>query len=350
MGRSKSWIFWAVLLLAGCSHDQPLRDMVGYVPPTSLPGQPKRTVVRGEPQQVWATLMGLLERSAFEIDYTDIDKQLIIARYRGDPAPYVDCGSIVIQDGGALGQIAGAAPLVALNHQQNDQWVVLRRSLDLESRIIIRLQEQSPGTAISTDANYILTKSVGVETTSGDIEESGSETVSFHAGERAEFSKGTTCQPNGALDAVILHRLPNIVGSHEIERADLPIEPAGDEAAGQPPLNLAEADGWPLSAAPSTQGIDSVDAAVLPPDAKSSFLGTGEQRSPMERSDGFAANADRLRSDRTAATVPDPAPQPAGAKGDEVKIPRRSSLLERPSLVKISLGNSRTTRHRSVPG
>lgn len=213
-----------VLALASCGTLDASRDMVGYVPPTSLPAQPRRTVVQDDFSQVWAGLASYLQESAFDIDHQDFDKKLIVARYSGNPEPYVDCGSIVVHENGTLRQIAAAIESISLNHEMNNQHVLLNRLLNLDSRIIIRLEERQLGTVVSTDTTYVVTKIVDIETRSGSEAEGSRETVSFNAGERASFGRGTACQPNGSLDLAILQGLSNVVGSTEITRAALPVQ------------------------------------------------------------------------------------------------------------------------------
>lgn len=221
MRHGKVWAVLAIFATAGCAYSGSLKDMVGYVPPTSLPAQPKRTLVAEEREQVWEQLVNSLENSAFEIDHIDEAQSLLVARYSGDPEPYIDCGSIVTHQNGTLDQIAGSAPTVALNYELEKKPVILNRALSLDSRIIIRLSDQARGTVIQTDVTYVVTKIVDVADPSGQTKEGNRETVSFEAGNRGEFSKGTTCQPNGSLDLAILQSLPNIVGSDEIDRAAL---------------------------------------------------------------------------------------------------------------------------------
>ncbi len=224
MRRGRSWATLATLIFASCSSPSNPHDMIGYVPPTSLPAQPKRTMVRDRPVQVWNNLMTVLQRSAFELDHADIGKHLIIARYFGDPEPYLDCGSIVTRENGVLAQVAGAAENVRLSSMLDARPVILNRALDLESRIIIRLEAQPRGTVISTDTTYTVTKAVEIQESLGTYVESHEETVRFSAGERKAFKKGTTCQPNGFLDVSILQHLPNISGTSEITRAELRVD------------------------------------------------------------------------------------------------------------------------------
>lgn len=221
----------AMLVLASCATSTPpFRDMVGYVPPTSLPAQPRRTMVQSDLTQVWNGLLGFLHQSDFDIDHQDLAKRLIVARYSGNPEPFIDCGSIVTDENGVLGQVPGAIGQVSLNHDLDGQPVILNRFLSLDGRIIIRLQESAVGTVVSTDTTYVVTKTVNIETSSGDTVEGSHETVNFSAGKRAEFSKGTACQPTGSLDFAVLQGLPNVVGSNEIDRVDLPVDRSDDDS------------------------------------------------------------------------------------------------------------------------
>ena len=275
MRRGRSWAVLAILVVSGCATSAPTREMVGYVPPTSLPAQPKRTIVQAPPAQVWNQLVAFLGHSEFQIDHTDPENRLIIARYSGNPESFIDCGSIVTHENGELGQIPGATESVNLNYNTNEQPIVLKRFLNLDGRIIIRLSEQNLGTVVSTDTTYVVTKVVDVEKPVSGIIEGSRETVSFSAGKRAAFSKGTACQSNGALDGAILSKLPNVLGSKEIARADLPVE--------QPERNLVD-------------GLvdEQLDAAVVPKSEDIVAEGTSE-------TDDKAAKADSTEPKRSAA-------------------------------------------------
>lgn len=279
MRHGKIRAVWAMLIVAGCTSSKPMRDMVGYVPPTSLPAQPKRTLVADKQDLVWNQLVDFLETSAFEIDHIDEEKNLLIARYSGDPEPYIDCGSIVTHQSGALGQIAGSSSTIALNYEIDEKPVILNRTLNLDSRIIIRLADQPRGTVIKTDTTYVVTKTIDVADPSGAVKEGNRETVSFEAGGRGEFSKGTACQPNGSLDLAVLQSLPNIVGSDDIDRAELSDDgttvvggtPSGEGAAAALPEGVPQkkaADVAPI-AGDDRSGIvvgdvEDLDAATLP--------------------------------------------------------------------------------------
>ncbi|MGI9420177.1 MAG: hypothetical protein ACR2RA_20320 [Geminicoccaceae bacterium] len=331
----------AALSVVGCSASEPMEDMVGYVPPTSLPAQPKRTLVADPQDRVWAELTSFLETSDFQIDHVDREKNLLVARYSGNPEPFIDCGSIVTHQNGSLGQIAGSAPAVALNYTIDDSPVVLNRGLNLDSRIIIRLAGQPQGTVIKTDTTYVVTKTVDVADPSGAVREGSRETISFEAGGRGEFSKGTACQPNGSLDLAVLQSLPNIVGSDEIDRAELsedsletadlaPLdedvvaarpEPTPPQAAVDPPNTIedqANLEGLDAATVPSPEPDPGADDWVLPDQGLPTAALPGPD--PAAPSNDPPAEA----GETTALSPPDPAQPllpPAGP--DDLESQRR---------------------------
>ncbi len=226
------WALLATMTIFGCTMQKPLKDMVGYVPPTRLPAPAKKTLVGDRIDVVWEGLVDFLERSEFELTQADKSEHLLVARYSGDPEPYVDCGSIVTHERGTLSQIPGSARSAKLNYNLESEPVVLNRTLDLDSRIVIKLTDRPSGTVISTDSTYVVTKSVDIIDAAGNISEGSRETIDFPAGERGDFSKGTACQPNGFLDQAVLKAVPNIIGSDEIDHVELAeneVETAADE-------------------------------------------------------------------------------------------------------------------------
>ena len=226
MRHGKDWAALVALgaFVVGCTPSKPLplKDMVGYVPPTSLPAPAKRTLVRDDIESTWAHLVDFLERSSFEIETADRAKNLLVARYSGNPEPYIDCGSIVTHEGGILSQITGSTQTANLNYELESEPVILDRTLNLDSRIIVTLTDQSPDTVINTDTTYVVTKTIDIVSKSGEVTQGNRETISFNAGGRSEFSKGTSCQPNGFLDLAVLESIPNIVVSDDIDRSQLP--------------------------------------------------------------------------------------------------------------------------------
>jgi len=279
MRHGKYWAGLAVLALFGCTQSKPLRDMVGYVPPTSLPAPAKRTLVREELDATWTHLIDVLERSSFDIEQMDRAQNLLVARYSGDPEPYVDCGSIVTHQAGILGQITGSTKSTSLNYKLEDEPVVLDRTLNLDSRIIVTLADQFPDTVIKTETTYVVTKTIDVIDAAGGVTSGTRETISFVAGGRGEFSKGTACQPNGFLDLAVLESIPNIVETDDIEQADLSQGVTKGSPKSEPTSANELATAVPESeAAPETLttnddkeetvasiDIDQPDAAALPP-------------------------------------------------------------------------------------
>jgi hypothetical protein len=238
----------SALGLAGCGGgSEPLRDMVGYVPPTSLPAAPKRTLVRAEPEETFGYIVDYLRQTDFTIEHQDEEKLLIVARYAGTPEPYVDCGSIVTHQQGSLSQLSGSADSLALNYKLEDEPVILQRDMHLDSRIIIQVAPTSSGSVVQSETTYVVTKSINIEADDGAVRDGSRETISFSSGRRGEFEKGTSCQPNGALDFAMVQSLPDVIGTRAI-------------AADEPPLTV---DGIGSGGG----GEDSTDAGATPPAA-----------------------------------------------------------------------------------
>lgn len=339
MRHGNFWAVLAIMVLAGCTSSKSLKDMVGYVPPTSLPAQPKRTLVADSETLVWTQLVDFLGASAFEIDHIDEEERLLIARYSGNPEPYIDCGSIVTHQGGTLGQIAGSSPTVALNYEIEQEPVILNRTLNLDSRIIIRLRAQPQGTVIETDTTYVVTKTIDVADASGGVSKGSRESVSFEAGRRGEFSKGTACQPNGSLDLAVLKSLPNIVGSDEIDRADLPADgalpvararPDNDTVATLPPALEPKALNSPSESNDEgrgaiTEDLEGLDAGVVPPPDGTTFdwvlPETGLPSAALPAPDSFTPSPRPQTAERNLEAPPtrDDQLSPAPVASDPVK-------------------------------
>ena len=58
---------------------------------------------------LWNQLLDRLIQSPLEVDLADPERGIIVARYSGDPEPYVTCGWILVDRGGELEQVLPAA-------------------------------------------------------------------------------------------------------------------------------------------------------------------------------------------------------------------------------------------------
>ena len=344
MRHGKYWAGMAVLALWGCTPSEPLKDMVGYVPPTSLPAPAKRTLVRDEVEATWAHLIDVLGRSSFEIEQVDRSKNLLVARYSGDPEPYVDCGSIVTYQGGNLDQITGATKSTSLNYKLEDKPVVLNRTLNLDSRIIVTLADQTPNTVIETKTTYVVTKTVDVVDAAGGVTKGNRETISFNTGGRGEFSKGTACQPNGFLDIAVLESIPNIVGADDVDQAQRPEDVTAPSPAAGPASpeidTVATAPKAKTTSEALTTGkegdedialsieTDQADAAALPP-----AVAVEPQETPSF-ADWILPDAGLPRAALPEALIPDAVLQP----GDDVLAEEDQNTL--PSAPPVPLPSS----------
>lgn len=288
----------AALLLAGCAATPPAREMVGYVPPSSQPAQRTEKVVRGDADTVWASLRDVLSQQPYTIEHADRAERVIVARFRGDPEQYLDCGSIVTNDGEALAQLSGALPQVALDYKLAKRQVLLKRSLQLDGRVVVSLEPQGADTVVKADTTYVATKVVDFEDRQGQLRRGSRETVTFNSGSRGAFDKGTICQSKGVFEAALLDGVPSDFGGPTIAQADLPspLPPAAPEEAEPEPVPLAAA---PETLSPPPEAAE-IEAAldrpepVADPAAALAAEGGGTPEAAATAAAGGAEIADRI--------------------------------------------------------
>lgn len=92
--------------MAACAGTAPSR--LGYAPPADQPTQPGAGYVgRASADLIWDQLLDRLNQSELQVDLADRQRGVMVATYSGDPTPYVNCGSILLYDGGEPEQIDG---------------------------------------------------------------------------------------------------------------------------------------------------------------------------------------------------------------------------------------------------
>ena len=175
--------------------------------PTTTLRATGRAISGGGPSSGWSTCGPSLEsasrpphQSPLEVDLADPERGIIVARYSGDPEPYVTCGWILVDRGGELEQVP-ASGQASFKRVVQGRRLEVNRDLNLDARLVVEVKPDGDGAAVETTSNYVLTKTVAVENEAGWTQGRAQEVVSFSSGGRGEFSKGTVCQPNGALEA-----------------------------------------------------------------------------------------------------------------------------------------------------
>jgi hypothetical protein len=192
--------------LAACSGTRPAR--VAYAPPTEQPVKPAAGYV-GQPAAdlIWDQLLDRLNQSDLQVDLADRARGVMVARYSGDPTPYVTCGWILLYGGGAPEQIDASGD-ASFDRLVRGRSFGIGRDMKLDARLVIEIRPDGDNAFVEATSNYVLTKTVLAEARSGWRQARTYEVVSFSTGERGEFSKGTVCQPNGALERTVLDILP----------------------------------------------------------------------------------------------------------------------------------------------
>lgn len=210
--RGRIWpraVFGLTLIsgvLVGCANRQPIE--IRYLEPAAGPATTAEVLVRQPSPYIWQQLLDRLQQSSFEVTRADGPAGLIVATYHGDPEPYVDCGLILAFGPDDVSKTSGAVRESSFDLSRNGQAATFKRTLDLDTRMVVQVRPADEDTVVSVDATYVLTKIGELDRRSRSAPNSSLEVMSFTTGKRGKFSKGTVCQPSGQLEALVLDILP----------------------------------------------------------------------------------------------------------------------------------------------
>jgi hypothetical protein len=212
-GRGRARSRWAVCLAltalgsVGCATSPPVPPKVDYLAPSGVAPAARSAVIQQPPDLLLGAIVDRLQQGPFTITEVDEEDDFVVARYSGDPEPYVDCGWIVTYDVGELERIPAATAGASFDRMIERDPMKLDRQLRLDARMVVSLTPRGAGTVVSTDATYVLTKMIDAAGRGG-ARAQARETNSVGTGESGGFAKGTRCQPNGRLERVVLDSLP----------------------------------------------------------------------------------------------------------------------------------------------
>lgn len=204
--------------LSACASDASRPPRLSYAPPEQSAARPDQAAARQPSGLIWNQLLDRLIQSPLELDLADPERGIIVARYSGDPAPYVTCGWILVERGGAVEQVP-ASGAASFKRVVQGRRLEVNRDLDLEARLVVEVTPERDGAAVKTTSNYVLTKTIAAANPDGRTGGRVQEVVSFSSGGRGEFAKGTVCQPTGALERTVLDVLPRATEAVHVERA-----------------------------------------------------------------------------------------------------------------------------------
>jgi len=194
--------------LAGCA------GRLDYTAPAPGAVVTSRTVDRPL-EAAWTALVAGLERRRFSLDVVDRAAGRVDLAYRGDPEPYVDCGTIVSSVRTLRGERryefpAARAAQVYEVMSGRDVYAVDRR-LRLDGRMDVRLEAVGPATTRATArGRYVVSRTQYVRRGEHGLVESFSHTTVFDSrgmGELAGPGPVVTCRPTGRFEADVLDAL-----------------------------------------------------------------------------------------------------------------------------------------------
>jgi hypothetical protein len=188
-----------------------------YRPPGREPAFTHAWVVHKYREDVWKALRSSLKNSSFTLQSVDEDTGILELSYKGDPEPYVDCGTIssaVRDDKGHRSYRFPAA-------RERQRYEILDdknrvgfadRRLRLDSRISVVLEGLARDrTRVTVKVHYGLMKTVTIRVPGSRTRHTESESVLFVSGERGRFDSGTLCQALGTLENEIFSTLADVL-------------------------------------------------------------------------------------------------------------------------------------------
>jgi hypothetical protein len=197
----------ALLLAPGESHAA--KESFAYAPPERQPRGQRSRFVPEAPDAVFQRVWSVLEEQGLRIESVNPQARVVVARYGGDPRPYIDCGIVTqLVDGEPADPprqySANKAEVRTGKWPKGRRYGLLRR-LQLDARLMVRVEPRGKGARLFSDAIYVATMSINRLRKGGKVDELvAREVVSFTSAESGRFAKGTVCVGTGRLERLPL--------------------------------------------------------------------------------------------------------------------------------------------------
>jgi hypothetical protein len=193
-----------VIMLSGAVTLSCLSGKYEYSQPNQYPIQTKSIVIEKPKEEVWNSLMAHVASSFFVINNIEKVSGFINLSYAGPPCNYVDCGWLTSEVTNARGTRNYGFPGCSeyqqyeLYERQNGMLYYYQRTMKLEGRINILVQEEQPSrTRVTTNVRYMVTKVVNVNPGNRVL----NDTIQFDTGGYAAFPGAlSSCRPNHKLE------------------------------------------------------------------------------------------------------------------------------------------------------
>jgi hypothetical protein len=180
-----------------------------YMPPAHPPKGTRNRYVDESADLVFQQIWDHLEETGLTLVSVDPQAHVLVAQYSGDPRPYLDCGVVTTLIDGLPAEppreFAGAKAEQRTAKTVNHRRYGLLRELDLDIRLVVRVEPRGRGARVYSDAIYVATKTLHRLRKGGVPDELvDREVVSFRSEGVGRFAKGTECVGTGKIEALPL--------------------------------------------------------------------------------------------------------------------------------------------------
>ena len=184
-------------------------DGFAYVPPERGPKGELSRYVPENPDLVLEQVWAYVEEQGFALESVDPQARLLVARYSGDPRPFIDCGTVTaLEDGVPVDpprQYSANKPEVRTAKSPKGRRVGLLRRMQLDARLVVRIEPRGTGARVYASSIYVASKTINRLRKGGRPDELvDREVISFQSGEEGRFEQGTICVATGKLESVPL--------------------------------------------------------------------------------------------------------------------------------------------------
>lgn len=183
-----------------------------YTRPVTSEAPLRSMTVPRSAQELWQALPAALNGGPYVVQRLDPNAGVAVLNYRGDPAPYVDCGHITSYVKNLRGErvyrFSGAQASVEYELMTGKEILLIDREMSLEGNLTLTLATAGPGsTLVSANARYVLTRTLEVRDVFG-RSQTLSHLVEFGSNGEGTFPGPLTCRATGAWEYEVFSRLP----------------------------------------------------------------------------------------------------------------------------------------------
>ena len=184
-------------------------DSFAYAPPERGPKGELSRFVPENPDIVLEQVWAFIEQQGFTLESVNPQERVLVARYSGDPRPYVDCGLVTALDDGRPAdpprQYSANKPEVRTAKTPKGRRIGLLRRMQLDARLVVRVEPRGTGARVFAVSTYVAAKSINrLRKGARPDELVDQEVISFQSGEEGRFAKGTVCVATGKLESLPL--------------------------------------------------------------------------------------------------------------------------------------------------